>query len=193
VAPVWSSLTGPSTSAPQPSPVWPRSCRHFVDRFKLHPEYHAGAETVPARRVLPGQSHYQAADLRADGLAAGLTRVRPLAPDEAAVPGQQRAGCGVRAHLVGGGAAFGSALVRPGQVRVQDRGPRSPGVRVQGRGAAAKLAADGLSRQGSVPSAAARAMQVRSVSLGLRLARLGAGPTKPPGLAALFPRCTERC
>ena len=40
--------------------------------------------------VLPGQPQYEVADFLAGLRSAGLTRVAPLVPDEAAVPGQQR-------------------------------------------------------------------------------------------------------
>jgi len=46
---------------------------------------------VSPGRVLPCQAQDQVADLLAGRRSAGLTRVRPLALDEAAVPGEQRA------------------------------------------------------------------------------------------------------
>jgi len=46
---------------------------------------------VSPGRVLPRQPQYQVADLLADGRPARPVRVRPLAGDQMAVPGQQRA------------------------------------------------------------------------------------------------------
>ncbi len=53
-------------------------------QFTVHP-------AAPPGRVLLGQSQHQVADLLAGSRAAWPVRIRPLACDQAAVPGQQRA------------------------------------------------------------------------------------------------------
>jgi hypothetical protein len=53
-------------------------------QFTVHP-------AVPPGRVILGQSQHQVTDLLAGSRAAWPGRIRPLACDQAAVPGQQRA------------------------------------------------------------------------------------------------------
>src|ERR1022692_3706651 len=76
---------------------------------------------VSPGRILPWQTQHQVADLLAGRRAAGLARVRPLALDQAAVPGEQRTW---RDQAV----AAQPGWQQPGQ-RSQDRpvGPVEPG------------------------------------------------------------------
>jgi hypothetical protein len=73
----------PACSAEDP----PDGCRAEVvaepGEFAVHAAVSPGG-------VLPGQPQYEVADFLAGLRSAGLTRVAPLVPDEAAVPGQQR-------------------------------------------------------------------------------------------------------
>src|ERR1035438_4597101 len=57
-----------------------------LGQFTVHPAVSPG-------RVLPREPQYQVADLLAGPWAAWPVRIRPLALDQAAVPGQQRARC----------------------------------------------------------------------------------------------------
>jgi hypothetical protein len=103
-----SRLRGGGPAAPDQDPPDGRLADVVTEtsQFPVHP-------AVPPGRVLPRQPQHQVANLPAGPGAAWPARIRPLACDQAAVPGQQRPWCDEPAGTRHGGQ-------QPGQ-RCQDR------------------------------------------------------------------------